>query len=230
MQAGMIDIFMYLALTLAFVLVFVKLFFAGSLIKTYNENREKRFLIPVALLFITFAIARSILIYFDFYLTAFNDDLFQTYSLVWKIAMTFQNIGFIFLLFVAEKEIFKDKTMYIITIFSGVFLILITFIPDIVLYQTLLNISLSITPLIIPISYIYLAWVTTGEPRKKAIYIFVGYFIYMVGMLMLAEIFQDGAVAIFGINKYIVRYILYSISMVTRISGLIFLYYGFSKD
>ncbi len=230
MQFTTIDFFMYLALISACILVVVKIVLAGSLFKKYGENRENKFLIPVAFLFLTFAIARITLIYFDFYLTKFDDDLFQTYSWVWKIAMTFQNIGFVFFIYVAEKEIFINKTKNIITIFSVIFLVLITFIPNIEMYQNFLTISLSIIPLFIPISYAYLVKKTAGTPRKRAASIVIGYFIYMFSMIMLMEFFQDGAVAIFGVNKFIIRYIMYSISMLIRIGGLFFIRYGYLKD
>lgn len=229
MQDGLIYIFMYLALILAFVLVFVKLFIAGYTFRTFRENKEHKLLIPIAILFLMFGISRILLIYFDFYLTGFNDDLFQTYSLVWKIAIAFQSVGYSFMIFVAEKEVFKERTKYIISIANVVFLIIIYLVPDIIVFQTLITLSLSIVLLIIPICYGYLAKVTPGAARKKALSIFIGFFINMFGTIMLLELFVDAGVAIFMIDEYIFRYILYSISMVVRMVGLALIGYGYTS-
>ncbi|NHI90998.1 MAG: hypothetical protein EAX96_00760 [Candidatus Lokiarchaeota archaeon] len=228
MQSEITNFFMYLALILAFILVIVKMIISGYTFKTYRENREHKLLIPIAILFLMFGMSRILLIYFDFYLTGFNDDLFQTYSLIWKIAIAFQSVGYSFMIFVAEKEVFKEKTKFIISISNAVFLIAIYLVPDIVMFQTLITISLSIVLLIIPICYGYLARATIGVARKKALSIFIGFFINMFGTIMLLELFVDAGVANFRIDEYTFRYILYSISMVIRMVGLSLIGYGYT--
>ena len=230
MQAAVINIFMYLALILAFVLVFVKLFIAGYTFKTFNEHREHKLLIPIAFLFLMFGLGRIVLIYFDFYLTGFDDNLFQVYALIWKFAIGFQSVGYSFMIFVAEKEVFKEKTKYIISIANVALLVIIYLIPDIGLFQTLITLSLSIVLLIIPICYGYLAKVTPGLARKKALSIVIGFFINMFGTIMLLELFVDAGVAAFLVDEYLVRYILYSISMVVRMIGLSLIGYGYTAQ
>ena len=223
-------IFIYVALISAIALVIVKFTFAFTLFKKYRENREHKFLVPVAFLFLTFAIARCLLIYFDFYLTRFDDDLFQQFNQIWRIAMTIQNVGFVFIIYVAEREIFVNKTKNIITILSIAIIVVISFIPDIQTFQTFLTISLIFMTLIIPISYIYLVIKTTGQPRLKALSIVIGFFLYMASMLIVSEMVLDGGVALFLIDKFTFRYIMYSISMLTRIAGLFFVRYGYLKE
>ncbi len=229
MPVGIVGFFMYLAMILAFALIGVKITFSSLLLKEYYENREAKLLIPVAGLFFMLAVSRSILIYFDFFVTGLNDDLFQQYSIIWKISMIFLSIGYAFFIYVSEKEIFIDKTKNIITILSIIILFVIFLVPNFDIFQTLLTLFLCLVTLFFPIGYVYIAKKSTGKTRKKAISVVVGFFTYMFCMIMLSAPLIEQLATILGMDVLLLTLIMYSISMVIRMIALMLVKYGYSK-
>ena len=230
MQADFSNIVVLLAFILAIVLVGVKITVSTLVLNEFRKNREHKLLVPVALLFYMLAISRIILIYLDFFITGLDPILLQQNSYIWKLAMTFLNIGYVFFFYVGEKEIFLDKTKNLITISSIVLLVVIYFIPDFNLYQNLITISLSIIYLFIPIGYLYIAKKTTGTTRKKAIAIVIGIFMYMFCMIMLNEGLLTIIANNMGVPLILLTFIMYSFSMIIRVAALMFVVYGYLKE
>ncbi len=221
---------MILAFSTAVALVVVKFLFAYLLIRKYNSNKEFQMLLGAFLLFLFLGIGRIIMMVFDYGLTHFDPNLLQPYTLFWKIGSLVTWGGFFCFILVSEKSIFMGKTRYIISILY-LALIIISLIPtDFLLSQTVAGIPTGIAIFFIPVSYIYLIFKTSAEPRKKAVITLIGFFVYFCSYFLLAEGVTIYFSNLYLINSLSIKYLLHVISASTKMVGIYLLYLGFVKE
>ena len=223
-------IFRILAFVMTIILVAVKFIFSLLLFRKYYENKENRLILAFAVLFLLIGIGRIFFIYFDYFLTNFDSTLYIMYGGYWKLASIFPFIGFIFVVFMAEKEIYKAKTKYLVGIFGLVFIVISMVIPDLGLAQVIGGIPTVIALLFIPISYLYLGIISEGEIRKKSFIIFIGITVYLLGYIILAEVLLDVFIMLFVAPEIYMRYILHVVSIGFKLVGIIILISGFMRN
>ncbi|MBD3227057.1 MAG: hypothetical protein GF329_02630 [Candidatus Lokiarchaeota archaeon] len=201
--------------------------------KFYNDykNQELEYknemLLGTSLGFIFLAFGRIVYVIFDFFLTEFDSFLYQQFSTVWKIASIIQYIGIVILVFYSEKVIFSGKTKYLITIISIISIMISMFQLNFLMVQLWSGISTLFATLFIPLSYLYLVLKSSGKIRKKAFAIFLGFILYLIGFLLLGEVFVTIIANFILENEIIVRYLMHIISVIIRYFGIWLFIYGY---
>ena len=168
------------------VIIFMCTCFGGALFIFLNIKRRnieiKTFYISMAFFALVFGIARIFYYIFDFILI--GDPI------IWNIAAIIDIASIIFLLFAVEKSA-VPSTKFVFTILASILLVLLLIpFPAIIgeAFQTI------ITPIIAPIIpgiYIYLAYKTTGEPRRLAIIFLSASFIFIFANVFHSRIFTS---------------------------------------
>ena len=223
--------FQILSISLTSVLVGVKFIFAYLLFNKYRNNKEIQMLLGACLLFLFLGIGRIFMMVFDYLLTGFNPNLLQTYIIFYKIGNSFTWIGLFCFTFASEKAIFSGKTRYLISITYAVFIVISSVPIDFVLSQTLAAIPTAFALVFIPISYIYLAKNSVGEPRTKSLIILAGFIVYFIfGYVILVEGFSTFFASITQVDVILVKYIIHTLSASIKIVGIFLLYLGYVKE
>ena len=213
------------ALGLTFALITIKFVFAYLLFKKYRENKENKLVLGASLLFVAFGFSRLLMCMFDYFLTEFDPTTFQEFSVYWKASNAILWAGFFIMIFIFETAAFKKKTHYIISIIFLVMTIISLAIPDFFLSQTMAAVPAGVALAFIPLSYIYLA--KHAEIRKKALAIFAGFMIFVMGYFLLAEGLISAIIEASPESPLNVRYSVHIISICMRFGGIMLLYYGY---
>ncbi|MHA1144886.1 MAG: hypothetical protein ACTSRW_09140 [Candidatus Helarchaeota archaeon] len=223
------QLFRELAIGFTFGLIFINFAFAVTFYMLYvTKGKENRLFQGVSLFFFFVGISRIFYMIFDFYQTEFNPALFQFYSPTWKIATAFIIIGFGFFFFIADHNFFNGKDKYAFTIAYIVFGITTLSIPDFFLSELLSSSCIFITVLFIPGSYLYMAWHTSNDLRRKSLTVFFSFLIYGAGLVILGEVVIN-FISLFSIlDDTILRYCIHVISAIIKIAGASLMLYGFS--
>jgi len=221
----MSEILWYTALILTLLVISIKLIFTHRLFRDFQQDRQNFLVLAASILFFFLAVSRALMLYFDFFLTEFNPDNYQDYILYWKLANLFTWIGYLSLILVMEKSIFKGKTYHLISILYVIFIIISLAVPDFTSAQNIAAIPTAVGIVLIPFSYLYLA--RHEHIRKKALIIFFGYIVFFIGYLFLAEFIMGGLISLANMEPIQMRYILHIISSILRLSGIFLLSYGY---
>lgn len=230
MSAVLTLLFRELAIGMTFSLITVKFIIAYALFMKYRSNKENKLLLGASLLFLLLGISKIIFAYFDFYLTGFSSILIERYSIVWKFAGIFQYAGFISLIACAEKVIFKGKTYYLISICVGILTVVAFSLPILAISQLLSGFAMLIGVLFIPVSYLYLAIISSEDIRRKSLAIFAGFVIYAFGLLILGEPSSNLLRIIFPIDPLQLRYFAQFLSVFIKFGGMTLFIYGYLKE
>lgn len=224
------QIFRDLSIGMTFALITIKLICSYLFYRKYQSNKENKMVLGFAVLLLLLAIGRIFFVNFDYFLTNFDNSTYQVYSVFWKIASAIQSSGFLFLIFLAEKEIFKTKTKFCFSIGFLVFFIISMVLPDFIWAQLLGGIPTAVAILFIPVSYLYLSLTSEGQIRLKSFSIFVGFLVFAVGFLMLSEAVLNYLVGIIVAPDLYIRYIFHVISVGFKFGGIFLIVNGFLID
>ncbi len=206
------------------VLIIVYLILSLVFLHGYLKDRNKKLYLPLTIMFLCLIIGRIFFLIFDFFLTGFNVDEFDTYILIYKIGLFFVLLGFSALLFIIDGLLFQGKDKYIFTVIYFIPLVFIILAPTIDIVQNFTIISF-ISWMIIPIGYIYIGIKAPGEVRKKATYIILGVIIYLFSYIFLAE----GIIVQIVAQLPVFMYDIHSITIVGKILGVLLIAKGYLK-
>jgi len=165
------------------------LFFIRKYFKV-NKGLEKKDQLPLVygIGFFFFGLGRIFMTIFDLIVEFdISQGTFEN-ILIWKFGSTLQLIGYSFFFILMEKRVMKGRDKYILVILYFAFFIIGLILPDIEAATPFFAISLILTTYI-PLSYLYISYISDGEVRRKARVIFLGFLIIAIGLLMLAEQF-----------------------------------------
>ncbi|TFF95018.1 MAG: hypothetical protein EU544_03645 [Promethearchaeota archaeon] len=221
----MSEILWYTALVLTILIICIKLLFSHRLFRDFQRDRQNFLVLGASILFFFLAVSRVLMLYFDFFLTEFNPEKYQDYILYWKLANLFTWIGYLALIMIMEKSIFKGKTHHLISIIYIIFIIISLAIPDFTTAQNIAAIPTAAGIVLIPFSYLYLA--RHEQIRKQALMIFLGYIVFSIGYLLLAEFIMEGLISITNMESIQMRYIIHIGSIGLRLAGVLLLSYGY---
>ena len=80
-------------------------------LRKFNEKNNIK--LAISLIFIFLAIGTIVFIFFVYYFTQLEHDLYEKYHLIWKIGIIFQLSGFGFFFLVSEHRVFHGKDYFI---------------------------------------------------------------------------------------------------------------------
>lgn len=186
-----------LVLSLTIAVIIVKFSMATILglrvMKESKENGKWRFTFIAAVFFFVMglAISRTLYLYFDFFLTKFEPELFYIIPNVriWQTATFISGITAAGVLYFIEKNIYQKKFYFIPTIIA-LTISCIQFFYQInssekFNFISSLGIIANICFIIVPIAFLYLGTKSTGILRKVSLTIGIVVVIYaIIGMLM----------------------------------------------
>ena len=141
---------------------------------------------------------------------------------IWKIGSSLQMGALCIFFLLMEKRLMKGRDKYLLAILYIVFWVLGMSMIDIFMATNLVIVATIITTYI-PFAYLYVAIISEGEVRKKAMYIFIGFVIFMVAALLTGEMVIDLIAQPLGITRIGVHVIAYVIKMIC----LLFMFMGF---
>ncbi len=141
---------------------------------------------------------------------------------IWKIGSTIQMSALCLFFIIMEKRLMKGRDKYILVILYVGLLIIGMAMVEINIATNFIIIA-SIVTIYIPFAYLYVAIISEGNVRKKAIYVFIGFSIFMIAALLTGEMVIDLIAQPLGITRIDVHVIAYII----KISCLFFLFLGF---
>ena len=216
-------------LLLTIILLIVKAVLTIYIVKgLYDKKKETGefkvgFIFGMLIFFICLLISRLFFIYFDFYLTALDVDVYHLPENVWswKLGMFISTFGLAVLVFIIDWKglKFKLKGVLAYIIIIGAIIILIYPVTNPSDFQTMSSISMisSSGTLIIPIIFIYLGVKIPGL-RKPAFLLVIGFIVYAAGALVV----NDAILIMFreafgeGIHTFI-----FFLNILFKIAGLI---------
>lgn len=223
--------------TLIIIVIIFKALLSGYLFykiikKTKKEGKfEFDFLFSIFVLILFLCISRSILLYYDFFLTYFNPDLFWIYPniIYWKLADLFPITGFVIMAFIMDKKALNFKLKGVVGyVIAGleVFKMLypvnseedFRFISSFGLIQSAILV-------IIPAGFLYIA-VKSDTLRNLAIIIILGISIYALGGILIGESVLAPLRELFGENVHVSVFFVF---VITKIVGLSMLAYAMTK-
>lgn len=192
-----------------------------------KRERQNKLFLGITLFFVFVAVSRIFYLIFDFFQTNFNPVLFETYFLTWRLASAFILFGFGCLLLVADYNLFQGKDKYLVPIFYAIIAVVIVSLPTFELAEQFSTYSIFIAVLFIPLAYLYTAITSSGEIRRKSLWIFFGIVLFGGGLIITAQFIIDGLALGFGIPLMDMRYILHITAALFKAAGGVILYKGF---
>ncbi len=151
------------------------------------------FLQGISILLFGLIVSRLLFSYFDFVITDFDASTYATFPAwsIWKISMIAVCVTLIYLLWILDKHILENRMKgipaYVTTLVLSIAMIMpVTSLEDFKLMSLIASLA-SMSALIVPIVFLFIAKKTTGEIRKFALLISVGIFIYAISAVIVNE-------------------------------------------
>ncbi len=224
-----------LFLILTIILVGVKIFLASYLgKKIYDKKKETGkytidFVFGIFVLFVFLIISRIIFIYFDFYLTYFDSDVYYKYVFYWKMGLLTSSIGLAFLNYTLDKKALHFKLKGIIAYFvlGGAIVILFWPVNSPADFQTASALSLitSSGTVILLFIFLYIGIKIPGL-RKPAFMIALGFIIYALGPILVNDAILEFLRTTFGEQMQVLVFFLF---ITLKIVGLVIISYSITK-
>ena len=214
-----------LAFGFTFLLIGIKFSLSFFYMRKYFSSEIKnKLILGFALFFLFLGLGRVFYLIFDFYLTNFNPNLFQTHIIIWKIGSLLSEIGVGILIFITEKKVFEGRDKYIFFICYIIFVALMVAWPEFERAEDFGSYAVMFGAFIL-FSYIYLAVILEGEARKRAVLVVVGLLFYISGSVIVNE-YVLKILVIWGIS----RFIMHLLSPTLKIIAAIILALGFLTE
>lgn len=154
--------------------------------KYYLSNQDKKKeVLPLiyGLVFILLFIGRIFSYIFDS-TTDFNADNYNSTNMIWwKLGVSFQIFAFALFFIIIEIRVLKGRDKYLLIILYFIFYVF-GMITEQIIYIT---IALLFSAWI-PITYLYVAKLSDGDVRKRALFIAGGIIIFMVAALIMSSL------------------------------------------
>ncbi len=201
-----------------------------------KQKQIRNYLLGIALFFILYGIARIIMFLFELTFDPFvwridvnefdkifaeHPEIDARHEIVWRASTGIGTLGVVILMYQLELRILEKRTKFIFTILQ-----IVSVIPALILGVegkdeiTVVRIILyagNVLLLFIPLFYLYYAFKTTGETRKRAIGATMGIFILFFGVLFNSSIGKTLFNTTFGIQGLYITYYLFAICVVIGI-------------
>jgi hypothetical protein len=220
------------------IIIFKLVLFIELSIKYHAKKREEGvvaidFLRAVMVLFLCLAIARTLAMIFDFFLTYLDMNNYAVGFNVWfwKLSMATSNIGNLVVLYTVDTKVLGRKLKYVPEIIMAIGIAVILLFPvyktaDFVVLSQILIVAMAVSA-IIPLVFLYLGIKIPGL-RKIAFMIFFGVVIYIgAGLIVngntLNTIINSGSQ---GASMLVLAYSAY---LVLKFVGLSILAYGTTR-
>ncbi len=224
-----------LFLILTIILIGVKCLLAIYLGKKIHEKKKETgkytidFVFGMFVLFIGLIISRIIFVYFDFFLTYFDSDVYYKYAIYWKVALLISAIGLAFFNFVLDKKALHFKLKGIIAYFvlGGSIVILFWPVNSPADFQTISALSLITSSGTVLVLFIFL-YIGIKIPglRKPAFMTIAGFVIYALGPILVNDAILEFLRTTFGEQMHILVFFLF---ITLKIVGLVIISYGITK-
>ncbi|MHA1291974.1 MAG: hypothetical protein ACTSQJ_04830 [Promethearchaeota archaeon] len=172
--------------------------------------------------FFSLCLGRVILAIFDI-VTEFNSGNYGSENFfLWKIGSSFQMFAVFLFFVIIEKRVVKGRDKYALVILFVIFWALGLLMVDIILATNFIIIAMLFV-VYIPLAYLYIAKISEGVVRKKALYVFSGFVIVFLASLMTGEIIID----FIGHLGNLERIQVHQIAFLIKASGSWLLFLGF---
>lgn len=222
-----ISILFYTSFGFYIALIIIEMTASLYLFRIYQNSEDNKLALGTSLLFVFYALARIIMVVFDYPLTRFDQNSYQTFAIVWKFGYIINCIGFLSLIFISEIAILKKKSRFSITIFYSIFIIISILPDDIETVQMIAIIPSALAMIFVPATYLYLA--RHALIRKRALAVFFGYIIFFAGAALLTEDLVQFFISYNPSNPLDVRSLIHIISIGLKIFGILFILYGYRQ-
>jgi len=225
------QLFLILTIILIAVKALVSCYIIMKILKKKKETGEFKvdFVFGMLILFICLIISRIIYIYFDFYLTSFDSDIYWKHAFYWKLGLLTSSIGLAYANFVLDQKVlnFKFKGLFAGIILGGALIIFFFPINNAQDFQTASAISIfsSMGTVLIPVIFIYLGLKIPGL-RKTAFMIVFGFAIYAAGPILVNDAILDVLRTAYGEQIHILIFFLF---ITLKIVGLTIIGYSVTK-
>jgi len=224
-----------LFLSLTIILLIVKTLLTLYILRKILEKKKETgqfkidFVFGMFILFICLIISRVIYIYFDFFLTYFDSEVYYKHVLYWKLGFLPSAVGLAVVNYILDKKIlnFKLKGITAYMILGGAILVLFWPVNSQEEFQTISAISFisSAGTILIPIIFIYLGIKIPGL-RKTAFMITIGFAIYALGPILVNDAILDVLRTAYGEEMHVIIFFLF---ITLKIIGLIIISYSVTK-
>ncbi len=217
----LIPLIALLSLYLLVGIIFLKTYF--KLKPTWGDGKKDYLHFLQGLFFILFFAGRLVLAIFDVINESSGENVTPETLLLWKAGILIFMMGYGVFFFVMEMRILKGKDKYIPFILYCIILLIGLIIPDIPITSNCIMAATALS-LYIPIAYFYIAIVSNGTVRKKALLVFIGIMVMYVATAMISEPFINIFKPIF--ENFQIHSISYSIMSI----GVILIYTGLRRE
>lgn len=218
------ELFLILTLVLIAVKALLALYILKKILAKKKETGQFKvdFVFGMFILFICLLISRIIYIYFDFYLTRFDSDLYWEHALYWKLGLFASAVGLAYANFVLDKNVlnFRFKGIFAYIIIGGATVILFYPVNNSQDFQfvSALSIFTSAGTILIPIIFLYLGFKIPGNPGKTAFMITLGFIVYAIGPILVNDAILEVLRTAYGDQIHIVIFFVF---ILFKIAGLI---------
>ncbi len=176
-----------LAIISLFLLLVTYIWMSVLFFKARKKSPENPVLLSLIFIFLFFFAGRIALGIFDFYLTMLEFTRFAEFLWWWKVGMVVHNLSFVTLCFVVEHQLFQGRDRYVFFIGFITSLVVMLLMPDLVGAEWFSGLGFLFS-LFIPIGLLKMAISTKGEIRRRVIYVFTGFLLFMFAGLIVGEI------------------------------------------
>lgn len=192
------------------------------LMQKKEEGSAEEFNLFYAFRFYFLGLGRFILAIFDV-ITDFNSKNYHPSNIwIWKIGSGLQFIGVGVYFYLMEKRVMRGRDKYLLLIiFFALPAFGLIFMQEVETATIFIALGL-IVGIYVPLAYLYIAKISDGEVRKKALYIFLGFVIMVVGSSLPAE----QVISVLTQITPLVRIQVHVIAFWTIICGGVFLFLG----
>ncbi len=142
---------------------------------------------------------------------------------IWKLGITIQMIGFGFFMFLMEKRVFNGRDNYLIVIIYVILYSIGIFIPDVTINSLFILMAITLS-LFIPFAYLYIAKISDGVVRLRAIMAFIGMMSYFIAVGLVSEPFVSLLT-----SGDLTTPIIHGISIIIKTGAVIVFFYGFKS-
>jgi len=215
-----ISLIALLSLYLVFGLYFLRVYYS---LKPSSQDYKKDYLhLFQSLILLFFFAGRIFLATYDI-MNQINKGVMSVESiLIWKVGIILQMLGYGVFFYMMEKRVVKGKDKYLpfITYCAVIFIAILA--PTIELTTSFILIATALS-LFIPLAYLYVAIVSDGKVRRKALSICIG----IILMYIATAIVSDPFINVFRPTFHDLQ--IYSISYCIKIIVAILFYLGFRR-
>jgi hypothetical protein len=226
-------IFFILTIILLITKATLSIYLGRKLLKSKKETGKFKlnFITAFFFLMVCLFISRLVYMYFDFFLTRFDPELYYEMPnvLFWKIGSFFNAIGLAIVLYTLDKTALKFKLKgilaYVLVGFAVVNLLFPVNSQEDFTLLSAIGIFMSAASLMVLVIFLYIGIKIPGL-RKPSFFMLAGLITYAFGGLLYNEFIVTILINLFGGD---IRITAYSLFVILKIIGLVIVAYSVTK-